>query len=379
MPRKTLTTPLYGKYFMRKLLSISLLLAITVTAGAQTIQKGNKFFDGKALYTVQEVRMGTIVYMTGTNAAGDYLELTLEKTPGKAGEYTLQPSALADDSPFPGAYFGNTVRYVRQQGMNFLAVEGNFGGLVEILVLTPDYLDNCLKQQEFAETVSLSDLASDLLLNSRLVVPWASPALQEIADGKLNKKVPTVIENYNRQLIKGTLAFRDAMEMFDNPDGLGGDGRGEDEIAAENAIIDRINQIFNDIARRNAGGEGNPAPEDIEKMYTTKHWQETENAVFKKDEESDGIGFFDHDYWTFSQDPSPDIKVIKIQVEDFDEERAEVFVRFINWPGSKPQTMWMALIQEDGEWRVDNIRNYDNAYDDGFFDYMKEMQLYLDE
>ncbi len=39
--------------------------------------------------------MGTIVYMTGENSAGDYLELTLEKVPDKAGEYTLQPSVQA--------------------------------------------------------------------------------------------------------------------------------------------------------------------------------------------------------------------------------------------------------------------------------------------
>lgn len=29
---------------------------------AQTIKKGDKFFDGMSLYTVQEVRMGKIVY-----------------------------------------------------------------------------------------------------------------------------------------------------------------------------------------------------------------------------------------------------------------------------------------------------------------------------
>ncbi|MBS7322665.1 MAG: hypothetical protein KIG78_04030, partial [Bacteroidaceae bacterium] len=51
---------------------------------AQTIRKGDKFFDGMSLYTVQEVRMGKIVYMTSNN--GD--ELTLEKVDGKVGEYT---------------------------------------------------------------------------------------------------------------------------------------------------------------------------------------------------------------------------------------------------------------------------------------------------
>jgi len=71
---------------MRKLTFIIAMAALAIPTGAQTIQKGNKFFNGETLYTVQEIRMGTIVYMTGENSAGDYLELTLEKVPDKAGE-----------------------------------------------------------------------------------------------------------------------------------------------------------------------------------------------------------------------------------------------------------------------------------------------------
>ena len=71
---------------------------------AQTIKKGDKFFDGMSLYTVQEVRMGKIVYMTSNN--GD--ELTLEKVDGKVGEYTLQPSRQADEPPF-GSKWGGRV------------------------------------------------------------------------------------------------------------------------------------------------------------------------------------------------------------------------------------------------------------------------------
>ncbi len=63
---------------------------------AQTIKKGDKFFDGISLYTVQEVRMGKIVYMT----SNDGNELTLEKVDGKVGEYTLQPSRQADEPPY---------------------------------------------------------------------------------------------------------------------------------------------------------------------------------------------------------------------------------------------------------------------------------------
>ena len=84
---------------MRKLLFFITILALTIQAGAQTIQKGNKFFNGSTLYTVQEIRMGTIVYMTGENAAGDYLELTsLEPTPSSPASKPMTPL-----SPEPGS------------------------------------------------------------------------------------------------------------------------------------------------------------------------------------------------------------------------------------------------------------------------------------
>ena len=362
---------------MRKLLTIIAFLALAFPAGAQTIQKGNKFFNGNTLYTVKEIRMGTIVYMTGENSAGDYLELTLEKVPDKAGVYTLQPSVQADDSPFQGAGFGDNVQYVRQQGMNFLAVSGIFGDLVEILTLTPDNLKNCLGQQKFAEEQPLTELASDMLLNNEILSNHETITLMELAENHLNKANPTVIERYNLQLVKGIIAFRQAMESFNNPDGLGGDGRGEDEIELENNVKARITQIFKDVARRNAGGEGNPTPEDIVNMYTTTLWRNLVDRVMAKDEGTEGVWFFDHDYWTFSQDPSPDLKIIKIEVEELDDVHATAYVRFTNWPGSKPQTMWVDLELENGELRINNFRNYDDFFEDGYYDYIQEMRKYL--
>jgi len=169
----------------------------------------------------------------------------------------------------------------------------------------------------------------------------------DLLGGPLKKDNPTVIELYNRQLVEGVIAFRNAQVMFGNPDGLGADGRGEDEIEAEKVVKERVNQIFKDLARRNAGGEGNPTPEEFESKYTTGLWLWTVKEVMRKDEKQGGINFYDHDYWTFSQDPSPDIKVQKIDVDEIEEDRATVFVRFVNWPGDEPQTMWLELVMED--------------------------------
>ena len=73
---------------MRKTLLAAALAASCAlsVAQAQTIKKGDCFYDGVTLFTVQEVRMGNIVYLT--DASGDN-ELTLEEWPNQPGTFTL--------------------------------------------------------------------------------------------------------------------------------------------------------------------------------------------------------------------------------------------------------------------------------------------------
>ena len=148
---------------MKKAIILSLLLAISTATQAQTIRKGDRFFDGNELYTVQEVRMGKYVYMT----SNDESEITLEKVDGKSGEYTLQPSSQAEEPPFVMSEWGWRVQYVRQDGMNFLALRRPNGDAMHIFVLTPDNLTNCLAQQEDLESKSPSELSDICLLNKQ--------------------------------------------------------------------------------------------------------------------------------------------------------------------------------------------------------------------
>ena len=64
----------------RIMLSLMMLFAVMM-AQAQTIRVSQKFWDGYSLYTVKEIRMGSIVYMTARHGE----ELTLEKVAGKQG------------------------------------------------------------------------------------------------------------------------------------------------------------------------------------------------------------------------------------------------------------------------------------------------------
>ena len=148
---------------MKKLMTIMLVAFCGIlSTQAQTIQKGDKFFDGFNLYTVQEVRMGTIVYMTTSQDN----ELTLEKVAGKNGEYKLIPSRQAEDCPIRFAEFGWRVQYVRQNGMNFLAVRKPKGDTMWIMVLTPDNEDDCYGQQQILEKFNWEDVITNRLLNT---------------------------------------------------------------------------------------------------------------------------------------------------------------------------------------------------------------------
>ena len=80
---------------MKKLLFVLMMLCAVMNVQAQTIQVGQKFWDGYELYTVQEIRLGNIVYMT-TKHDG---ELTLEKIAGKQGEYKLIPAVRQKNVP----------------------------------------------------------------------------------------------------------------------------------------------------------------------------------------------------------------------------------------------------------------------------------------
>lgn len=127
---------------------------------AQTIKKGDKFFDGMSLYTVQEVRMGKIVYMTSNN--GD--ELTLEKVDGKVGEYTLQPSRQADEPPY-GSKWGGRVQYIHHGERNLLAFrKPSNGEVMWTMDLTRNSYDNCVLMQQMMQQEEPEN-AGTLVLN----------------------------------------------------------------------------------------------------------------------------------------------------------------------------------------------------------------------
>ncbi len=104
------------------------LSSLTLTH-AQGIRVGDQFYDGSVVYTVQEIRMGTVVYMT--DALGDE-ELTLEQWGVTPDVFRLQPSRNADDPKY-GAEFGCRVNYVNHPDNQYLEVIGDNDIVLKVL------------------------------------------------------------------------------------------------------------------------------------------------------------------------------------------------------------------------------------------------------
>lgn len=89
-------------------------LSSITLAYAQGIHVGDTFYDGDVVYTVKEIRMGTVVYLT--DVLGEE-ELTLEQWGSTPDVFRLRPSRNAEDPKY-GAEFGCRVNFVSRPGVS---------------------------------------------------------------------------------------------------------------------------------------------------------------------------------------------------------------------------------------------------------------------
>ena len=142
----------------KRVMTLMLAVAALLPLQAQTIHVDHKFWDGKSLYTVKEIRMGNIFYMT--TSQGD--ELTLEKV--KEGEYKIIPSRQADDCPF-GAEFGWKVQFIRQDDESFLAIRKPNGDIMWTLSQTTNNEKECKELQQMMGQEEPWNAVNSVLLN----------------------------------------------------------------------------------------------------------------------------------------------------------------------------------------------------------------------
>ena len=143
---------------------------------AQVIQNGSRWWDGERLYTAQVDEAGD-VKMEGESLemGGDAFLLKKDRT--KEGRYTLE-SANKQGWIFIRGQKGARVDYIRQEGMNFLAVRKSNGDCCYTLVLTPDNLKNCVAQQKIAEEREVSWMLQNYLMDTHYLGRFSKAQLR---------------------------------------------------------------------------------------------------------------------------------------------------------------------------------------------------------
>ena len=254
---------------MKRLLSVFVCLLALIGMQAQDIRNGQKFWDGSVLYTASIDEYG-VVKMNGIGAHEGGFKFLLSKDQSKAGRYCLAADAPDAILPVRGQ-LGWTVDYIRQEGMNFLAVRKPNGDVCHTLVLTPDNLENCLAQEKFTEEeVAISDVITGMLLNTTYLSRFSKPLLRQMRNEILarhgwkfqsqdlkdlfetqpwyhpvannNSIKLNIIEQTNIQLIKSEEAMSDEDRGYmpkaeDFPGGLADDGRGPEMIDGEEVYV----------------------------------------------------------------------------------------------------------------------------------------------
>jgi hypothetical protein len=211
---------------------LAVLLLAVLPGKAQTIRRGQKFWDGTVLYTVSTVKANGDATLIGRDSwSNRQYTLKLNKGNGQ-GAYVLKSSG---NQPCPfRCHWGCRVTYHRNNGMNLLAVYNSAGIVVETIVLTPDNLRDLNGQQEQMEQQvqdNLRTATANMLMNTHMLTPLSLDDIQAEARrlGRLQRK--SFIQRINADLLNSEIQYRNGQAEggYDNPDGLGSDGRGSDE------------------------------------------------------------------------------------------------------------------------------------------------------
>lgn len=360
---------------MKKTIFLMLSFLAVISAQAQTIRLGQKFWDGESLYTVKEIRMGKYVYMTTSQ---DY-ELTLEKV--KEGEYKIIPSRQADDCPF-GAEFGWKVQHIRQEGENFLAIHKPNGDAMWTMALTTNNEKQCEEMQEMMGQEEPWNAVNGILLNRaylqrhvatkselRLLrnkilayhgYRFQSKDLQDYfgkvswyKPGKDNNAIKlNIIEKTNLQLIKSEEAAR----PDDPTDESLSDGveAAPHEDWTEEAVAGQIRKYFDAVNETFAEGS-NQNPFDLDKRFYSTYWNEVYDAVNDKESNVTSVEerlFVDDLHWTAGMETPLEARDIKVEL--LTGTTAEATLTLVDVGHGSRQKVILSLDYERGIWRISN-------------------------
>ena len=308
-------------------------------------------------------------------------ELTLEKTAGKQGEYTIIPSRQADDCPF-GAQFGWRVQHVDQDGQNFLAIRKPNGDAMWTMVLTTNNEEKCREQQQMMQSEEPWNAVNSILLNHAYLTSrvetlqelrllrnkilayhgyrFQSKDLQDYF-GKVGWYKPrndnnairlNIIEQTNLQLIKSEEATRNERLADEvQPDGV---VTAPDNDWTEEAVVNQIQSYFQAVNKTFAEGSS-LNPFDLDKKFYSAYWNEIYDAVNEKESNvttAEQRFFIDDMHWTAGMEPPVEAKGIKVELLTGDS--AEAIFTLVDKRHDSRQKVILSLDYERGAWRISN-------------------------
>ncbi len=186
---------------MKKYLFTIVLLFSAVMIQAQTIKQGDVFWDGRYRYEAVKVNPEVgAVHLVGEDEFGT-VGNTFDLLAGREkGQYFFSGEVAR---PFQRAQAGWEVNYIRQNGMNFLAVRNPQKRIVSTLVLTPDNLEDLTNQEQQAEfNEDIDFMLENFLMNIQYLGRFSENELKEMQAKLEAKKNRDIIEDTNLQLIK---------------------------------------------------------------------------------------------------------------------------------------------------------------------------------
>ena len=165
-----------NKNLLIRLVVILFTIHCSLFTSSQTIKDGSKWWDGERLYVAIVDNEGN-VRMEGESVDMGGDSFALNKVDGVEGRYTLY-STNSHGWIFIRGEAGARVDYIRQEGMNFLAVRKANGDCCYTLTLTPDNLKNCVAQEKIADERAVSWLLQNYLMNTRYLGRFSKAQLR---------------------------------------------------------------------------------------------------------------------------------------------------------------------------------------------------------
>lgn len=193
---------------MKKIVLILILFCISLNSYSQTIKENSLWFDGHSLYT--SYYDNGKVYFAGYSEHNIGQNFCLRPAAGTSGLYYLAPENETDKYPKFRTVFGAKARYIRQEGMNFIALYNAADEIVWTFVLTPDELSSCLSSQAWAQGEPFSEMVSGYLMNPAFLSSISRAELSNQLSFLERKSSKSIIEKVNADLIRNELRLEDS-------------------------------------------------------------------------------------------------------------------------------------------------------------------------